>query len=45
MPMVGDKYTALIGGHSMTFRVVDRELEYLPDQATIHLTLGLIDER
>ena len=45
MPVVGDKYTLVIGGQSMTFRVLDREFEYLPDTATVHLTLGTVDER
>ena len=41
MPCIGDKFTVMLGGMSTTFKVIDREFEYLPDHATIHLTLDL----
>lgn len=45
MPVAGDKFTLVIGEQSVTFRVLEREFEYLPDTATVHLTLGTLDER
>lgn len=45
MPVAGDKFTVVIGEQSVTFGVLEREFEYLPDTATVHLMLGTQDER